>query len=322
MVALDDPAARKLYEDEEQLPRMSFGDHLDELRRRLIRALLVLVVAVAGVSIFKTEVQEIVVGPYRVQWRIGFDKWVAHLEARQAAGDFERLHDTLSPQFLTFCHEHRDEIIAGTFPYNYLLSSFTGFNVPYQLYAINGFEDIFNWMWASVLFAFVIASPYVVWQAWSFIAAGLYQKEKRLFHRYFPFMVALFVAGVLFGYFVALPLGLGVLIRLMNPDQVAAMLSIGQYFTFFFTLTCALGIVFQLPLVMVALQRVNLVTHKAFIKHWRITVLAIFLAAALITPPEPISMLMAAAPMLLLYVLGLAMTWSWRKNEPQLEVAK
>ena len=112
-------------------------------------------------------------------------------------------------------------------------------------------------MLASVLFALVLVSPFVVWQAWAFVAAGLYRHEQRLFYRYFPFMVALFASGVAFGYRIVLPFSLGFLISLMNPDQVGAMLAVGQYFTLLFWLTAAMGLMFQLPLVMLALQRVR-----------------------------------------------------------------
>jgi sec-independent protein translocase protein TatC len=83
-------------------------------------------------------------------------------------------------------------------------------------------------------------------------------------------------------------------------------------------MTAAMGLVFQLPLVMVALQRVGLVTHKAFVKNWRITVLIIFIAAAIFTPPEPVSMMLMATPMIVLYGLGLLLTSMGRRYEAKL----
>ncbi|MCA8973746.1 MAG: twin-arginine translocase subunit TatC [Planctomycetes bacterium] len=314
MVKLDDPAVRAAL-SEEALPRMSFGDHLDELRKRLIRSLVVIFVAIMAVMPFKTEVQRVVTEPYRIQWRLGFERWVDALQAQSTSGEFERVGDEEGPEFLRYCLKHRDAILSGEKRYKNILPQKTGYNVPYTLMAMNGLEDMFNWMFASILFAIVLASPVVVWQAWAFIAAGLYARERRLFYRYFPFMVGLVASGVAFGYFVVLPFSLGFLISLMDPDQIGAMLSVGQYFTLLFALTAAMGMVFQLPLVMVALQRVGLVTHAAFIKHWRITILVIFIAAALFTPPEPVSMLMTAAPMLGLYGIGLLLTAMGRKGE-------
>ena len=76
----------------------------------------------------------------------------------------------------------------------------TGYHVPYSLYAMGGLEDVLSFMWASLVFALVLASPIVIWQIWAFIAAGLYPHERRVFYRYFPFMIVLMAAGVAFGY--------------------------------------------------------------------------------------------------------------------------
>lgn len=317
MVPLDDPAVRAAYDDE-QLQRMSFGDHLDELRSRLIKALLAIVVAIVVLLPFKGPVQEIIVGPYRLQWRQGFVEWVEQLEARQAAGTL----DPEGQEFLAYCEAHRAAILDGTKDYTYLLKEKTGYPVPYSLFATGGIEDMFAFMWASLIFALVLASPVVIWQGWAFLAAGLYAKERAVFYRYFPTMLLLFGAGVAFGYFVALPYSLGFLIGLMDPAQVNAILSVGQFLNLLLALTAAMGLVFQLPLVMVALQRVGLVTHRAFVKNWRVTVLVIFCAAAIFTPPEPVSMLLMSLPMLLLYGLGLVLTWWGRRHEaPTIEVA-
>ncbi|MBM4059775.1 MAG: preprotein translocase subunit TatC [Planctomycetes bacterium] len=321
MPPLDDPSVRAQYE--QQLPRMSFGDHLDELRTRLIRSLLAIAVAILAVMPFKHSVTGIVIEPYRIQWRMGFVDWIAQLEAKEQAGALTGEHaDKLGAEWLGFCREYRAQILDGTFPYPYVIEERTGYPVPYNLVAVNGLEDVFAYMMAAFLFALVAAAPVVVWQAWAFVAAGLYPKEKALFYRYFPFMIFLLGSGVAFGYSLVLPFSLGFLIRLMDPSQVGPMLSIGQYFTLLFALTCAMGLVFQLPLVMVALQRVGLVTHRAFVKNWRITILVIFIAAAVFTPPEPVSMLLMAAPMVLLYGLGLLLTRLWRRHEAKLvEVA-
>lgn len=315
MPPLDDPAARALYEDE-ALPRMSFGDHLDELRSRLIKSLLAIAVAVIAVLPLKEQVLDIILHPYHVQWRIGFREWVAQLTAQEAAGAFVgEQADKLGKAYLDFCREHGETILAGTFKYPATLPTSTGYPVPYELVAIGGVEEIMTFMFAALVFAVVVASPAVFWQIWAFIAAGLYPRERRLFYYYFPFMVGLMVAGVLFGYRIALPYSLGFLISMMKPGQVGAMFSVGQFLNLEFAMTAAMGFVFQLPLVMVALQRVGLVRHEAYRKHWRVTVLLIFLAAAIFTPPEPVSMLLMAAPMMLLYGLGLLLTAMGRKSE-------
>lgn len=305
---LDDPQIREVL-DEKELPKMSFGDHLDELRSRVVKALLAIVVAVVALLPFHDGVQSIIVEPYKIQWRHGFLEHVASLEAAAttAAAAGTPL-DTQTQEFLDYCHKHKDAILAGQMKFTHVIPTSTGYHLPYSLYATGGLEDMMSFMLASLVFALVLASPVVIWQVWAFIGAGLYKAERAAFYRFFPFMVLLMAAGVSFGYFVALPYSLGFLTRLMNPDLVGAIFSIGQFLTLEFALTGAMGLVFQLPLVMLALQKIGLVTHLGFVKNWRMTILIIFVTAAVVTPPEPVSMLLMAAPMLLLYGLGLVLT--------------
>jgi sec-independent protein translocase protein TatC len=315
MVKLDDPAVRAQFE--ENLPRMSFGDHLDELRRRVVRALLAVFVAVMVVIPFKEQVQGIITEPYRAQWRTGFEGWIGELEAKEKLGRFagDSPADPKGKGFLAECRRYREVILDGTYEYPHRIADDTGYPVPYTLMATGGLDDMWVYMMASLVFSLVLAAPVVGWQIWAFVAAGLYPQERRVFLRYFPAMVLLSAAGVLFGYFVALPYSLGFLISLMPRDQVSSMLSVSQYFTLLFALTAAMGVVFQLPTVMVALQRVGLVTHAAYVKHWRITVLLIFVVAAVFTPPEPVSMMLVSAPMIVLYGLGLLLTRAGRRRE-------
>ncbi|MCH6569468.1 MAG: twin-arginine translocase subunit TatC, partial [Acidobacteria bacterium] len=90
---------------------------------------------------------------------------------------------------------------------------------------------------------------------------------------------------------------------------------VGQFLTLLFMTTAAMGVVFQVPVVMIALQRVGLIRHKTLLKHWRTTILIIFCASALFSPPEPVSMFMMALPMMLLYGVGLILTWIGQKRE-------
>ena len=107
---LDQPETRDAVEQPEGLPRMTFGDHLDELRKRVIKSLVAVVGAILLVLPFKGTVQEIIVGPYRQQWRIGFEHWVEGLQEQEAAGVISED----SAGFLAYCLENRDQIYNGT----------------------------------------------------------------------------------------------------------------------------------------------------------------------------------------------------------------
>lgn len=291
---------------------MSFGDHLDELRRRMLKALAAILVAVLAMIPMHDQVLAIVVEPYRILWRDNFREYAEDLEQQERQG---LLVEDYDKQFVAFIHKEKGRILDGTFPKPHLIPEMTGFRIPYELVAIGGLADFWTFMMAALVFAFAIASPVVVYQIWMFVAAGLYLKERKAFQRYFPFAMVLLISGVLFGYYLAVPYGLSFLIRLMNTGQVQPMLAVDQYFTILFALTTALGVVFELPLVMVALQRVGLVRHATYRKHWRVIVLCIFLVAAVFTPPDPFTMFLMAGPSLVLFILGLVLTWFGRQHE-------
>lgn len=304
MGTAEETRTQRPQDEEDELVRMSFGDHLDELRKRLLRALAAMFVAMLALLPFKDQVMSIIVKPYRMLWAAEFKQWIDHLEAK--ADD-----DALKPyqqDWLEFIQQYRGEILEGTFEDPQVIDSMTGFKMNYALVATGGLEDFWTFMMGALIFALALASPVVIWQLWAFIAAGLYKRERKVFYRYFPFSMGLMVLGVLFGYFLAVPYGLGFLVRIMKIDQVQPLLSVSQYFSILFTLTTALGIVFQLPLVMVGLNKMGLVTHDTFRKQWRFVVLGIFVVSAMFTPPDPFTLFLMALPTVVLYAIGLLLT--------------
>lgn len=293
---------------------MSFGDHLDELRKRLLRAVIAVVVSILALAPFHNQVMAIVVEPYRILWVRGFEEYLVAIEERDKtpAGD-----EPEYKAFVQWCRANGQRVLDGSYKTDlvHLLPDRSGYKLPYELMAAGGVEDFWTFLMASVIFALVLSAPIVVWQVWAFIAAGLYAKERAVFYRYFPFMTALLAGGVAFGYFVALPFGLGYLIKMQVPGLVSSWLTVGNYFNLLFSLTAALGVVFQLPLVMLALQRIGLVRHEMMVKNWRMAVLLIFALAAVISPPDPFSMMLLAVPMLALFVLGLLLTRTGQRSE-------
>jgi Tat protein translocase TatC len=123
-----------------------------------------------------------------------------------------------------------------------------------------------------------------------------------------PGAAILLMLGVAFGYTVVVPYGLYFLVQLMNFGQVQPLVSVSSYFSLLFMLTAALGLVFQLPLVMLTLQKVGIVSHEALKKNWRYVILLVFVLAGVFSPPDPFTQVMMALPMVLLYILGLVLT--------------
>lgn len=297
--------------EDDDLARMSFGDHLEELRRRLIRALGAVVLAALVVVPFKNEVTEVYTAPYEVMWIAAYEQFLDGLDqevaAAKAAGT--ELHPD-KQAIVAFHASRRQAILDGTYPQDLypLIYSQGNFRLPRTLKALGGLEDFWVFMGAVILASLLLAAPVVLYQAWAFIAAGLYRAERKAILRYFPFAVLLLVCGASFGYFVVVPAGLFFLIQLMNWARVESMMSVALYFSFLLTLTAALGVIFQLPLVMLGLQKVGLVSHEAMKKNWRHVVLGMFIVSAMLTPPDPFTQILMAVPMTSLYLIGLLLT--------------
>lgn len=299
---------------EEDLPKMSFGDHLDELRRRLVRSVGAVVVCVLVLLPFKAQVTEFYVTPYRNTWTRLFIDHCAELEARIKADP--NAHPLFHQQ-LAWVKANGPGIVDGTFPDEqmHVVPLHSGFPMQPTLVALGGLDDIWTFMAASLLIGLILAAPIVLYQLWAFIAAGLYQQERRVVLRYFPFAMLLLATGVTFGFTVVVPWGLYFLVQMMDFFGVVPMFAVSQYFSLLLTLTAALGVVFQLPLAMLALQKVGITDGRAMRRQWRYVILGIFVLSAVVTPsPDPFTQLMMAVPMCALYVLGLVLCWRSTKK--------
>lgn len=146
--------------------------------------------------------------------------------------------------------------------------------------------------------------PWLLYQAWAFVAPGLYQREKRLATPLLVSAVLLFYAGCAFAYFVVLPSVFGFLTK-VAPEGVAMMTDIQAYLDFVLVIFLAFGASFELPVALVILVLLGWVTPKQ-LREWRgYAVVGIFVVAAVITPPDVVSQLLLAVPMMVLYELGI-----------------
>lgn len=167
----------------------------------------------------------------------------------------------------------------------------------------------------------ILASPFILYQVWLFIAPGLYQKEKRFVVPFMAATVGLFLAGACFGYYFVLPGALKILI-LGFGNKFNPVISIEDYTGFFLSIILGLGVSFELPILIFFLAMFGIVSPKFLWKNIRYAILAVFLVAAIICPaPDPGTMCIYAIPMLALYVLGIAVAWwvhpSRRKKKEQ-----
>ncbi|MFC5571167.1 twin-arginine translocase subunit TatC [Lysobacter yangpyeongensis] len=165
-------------------------------------------------------------------------------------------------------------------------------------------------------FAAVFASvPWLLYQAWAFVAPGLYQREKKLALPLLVSAVTLFYAGCAFAYFLVLPAVFGFLSK-FTPAVVAMMPDIGKYLDFVLVIFLAFGASFELPVALVILALLGWVTPQQLRESRGYAIVGVFVIAAVITPPDVVSQLMLAIPMCILYELGiLAAAWVAPKRE-------
>jgi len=173
-----------------------------------------------------------------------------------------------------------------------------------QLIATQVASPFFAPMKLAFFVALVVAMPWLLYQAWAFVAPGLYRREKRLAFPLLSSALLLFYAGCAFAYFLVLPMVFGFLAR-VTPDGVAMMTDISSYLDFVLVLFLAFGLAFELPVALVILVLLGWVTPAQLREGRGYAVVGIFVIAAIVTPPDVISQLMLAIPMCLLYEAGI-----------------
>ena len=248
-----------------ELPGMSFLEHLEELRRRIIYCL----VAV-GAS-------------FLLGW------WKA-----------ERIFAFMQAPIITALHAHKlDEKLVYTNPTD-----------PFNMY-----------MKVGLIAALFIASPFILYQVWAFIAPGLYRHERRYIMPFLFSTVGLFLAGGAFGYKMVYPAALDFLIG--YGAQFQPMITIHEYTNLFLTVILGMGIVFELPILIFFLALMGIVSAGWMWRNFRYSILVIFIIAAIITPTTDIlNMCIFAAPMVALYVLSIGVAWLVHPRQRKARAAK
>ncbi|WP_024869665.1 twin-arginine translocase subunit TatC [Pseudoxanthomonas suwonensis] len=173
-----------------------------------------------------------------------------------------------------------------------------------QLIAVQVASPFFTPIKLAFFVALLFAAPWLLYQAWAFVAPGLYQREKRLAMPLLVSAVTLFYAGCAFAYFVVLPAVFGFLAAI-KPEGVAMMTDINAYLDFVLVIFLAFGASFQLPVALVILVALGWVTPDQLRAGRGYAIVGIFILAAVITPPDVVSQLLLAVPMCLLYEAGI-----------------
>ena len=234
---------------EDDLPRMTLSEHLEELRGRLFRSVIAIVAAMVVAFLFYEEI---------------------FVAAKQPFVDVMTRHG-LTP----------------------------------SLHALEPGEGFIQVLKIVFLVGMVSVSPYVLWQMWGFIAAGLYDNEKRQVRIFFPVSIVLFALGLMVAYFILIPFGFNFLVGIELQLENEVSISLSSYISTSLTMLFAMGFLFELPLVMMFLQGAGVVERKTFVKGWRFAVLLSVVVGMLLTDPSPVTQLMMAIPIVGLYFMGI-----------------
>ena len=308
--------------------KMSFGEHLEELRLALVRSLMGLAVGVVFGFYFAENVIDFVEEPLLTALDNYYTKKAVDTVTEiygpgMEQKDLETLQQSIAQDGRVFEDVYFEKselerllgLVSGEpasptslepgIPDMELIKTRIWRETAYKVQSISTTEGFLSWMKVGIVTGLTVAAPWIFLQLWVFVAEGLYPTEKRYVYIYLPFSLALFFAGAGVAFFFVFEPVLGFLFSFnetMNSDPVPR---ISEWLSFFLLLPLGFGIGFQLPLVMLFLNRIGIVTVEAYVKQWRIAILFIFVAAMLLTPADPQSMLLLAMPLTCLYFLGI-----------------
>ncbi len=319
---------------------MSFGEHLEELRKSLFRAVIWLVagvllglgVADRVVSYIQTPLRAALTRYFQQDAERLADQKIQELRDRgEQFTDEEyvraRIKQGLLPETILIDRDQLLKVLklpatAGesvqTPPADgtkhsvaapNLVSVFTfhpAVDDPrIQARSLSTGEPFTIWLKAALLVGAVLASPMVFYEIWNFVGAGLYIHEKRYIHIYLPFSVGLFLSGAALAFLFALQPVLDFLLGFNRWMGITPDLRISEWLSFVLLLPLGFGISFQLPLVMLFLERIGVFTAQSYVSRWRVSILVIFVMAMICTPGDPYSMLLMAVTLTFLYFGGI-----------------
>lgn len=182
-------------------------------------------------------------------------------------------------------------------------------------------EGIFFKLHIALVFGAMAASPILLWQFWRFLVPALYPTERRYITRLVPISIALFLGGVVFAYYTVLRFVLDFLVRVSS--EFTGLITISNYLSFTEHLLIPFGLLFEYPLIVYFLSKIGILTPKLLVRYRKYSIVGIFIIAAILTPsPDPLTMLIVAFPMVILYEAGIIVARIvFRKKRVQIELA-
>ena len=332
---------------------MTFGEHLDELRSALIKSLLALVVGILIALAFARGVVQFVQMPLKDALKDYYSR-MAGKEYRQyliqQAELGQMLPEDLDAAEKLFAEQHivteehwfdpqemagvakqlwPKALDAAKLPAQTPAQVERDKLVKLRMYhpveddprvriiALGAEEPFVIYIKAAFVLGAIFASPFIFYFLWQFVSAGLYPHEQRYIHVFLPFSLGLFLAGAALAFFVVFKFVLRFLFMFSGLMGIDLEPRITEWLSFVLILPLGFGIAFQLPLVMLFLERIGIMTIRSYLSHWRMSVLVIAFLSMIFTPSDPYSMLLMMLPLIGLYFFGIMLcSWMPRRSEP------
>jgi len=311
---------------------MSLGDHLEELRGRLILAFSGLLIGAVICLCFGTQIIKFIEKPYleldqtEEAESSTKDKQIELIENLFSGINQKLADDPNTPnvgqeteEFVSiFCREF---LVALNNDPNFSFNSppSNQASPPRRLQVLRPADGIISYIKISLISGLLLTSPWVFYHVWMFVAAGLYPHEKKYVHTAVPFSAALFVTGALFFVLIVAPLTLKFLVK-FNEGVLGARsnFTFADYISFITMLMLIFGVAFQTPIAIYFLTKTGLVSIDGLRKSRKYVLLGIFVLAAMATPPDVISQVTLAIPLYALFEIGILLShFSQKKREKQ-----
>lgn len=260
-------------------PEMSFLDHLEDLRWHLIRAVIAIVVAGSIAFLLKGFIFDVLLfGPSR--------------------GDF-------------FSYDMLCKISSSLG----LDAGFCFDEMPFRIQSRTMGGQFSAHVWTSITAGFIIAFPYVIYQFWQFVAPAMHDNERKHAKGFIFITSILFFIGVVFGYYVVTPLSINFLGKYQVSEAVFNDFDLSSYIGLVRASVLASGLIFELPIVIYFLTRVGVVTPQFLKKYRKYALVIVLILSAVITPPDIVSQIIVAIPVLILYEVSILISKVIYKQE-------
>jgi sec-independent protein translocase protein TatC len=341
--------SNELRKEEQLEAQMSFLDHLDELRKRLVRSVLFVVLAFVLCWFFKETIFKFLAIPVQRELAFAKQKRIENGEkfAALKEGDVGRfvfdektnLGSVVIPvgssvqakiakcEGENLCVLTEEEIFIGDFVVpkgvkvaDLVTGGGNSSNSDEQLIVTTAVEPFTLYVTVSMYAAIALSVPFLLWQIWGFISPALYKHERRYVTPFIGLSTVSFVIGAAFAYYILFPPAVRYLLGLGQDFTV--MLKATDYFDFITLIMLAMGLIFQMPAITYVLARIGLVTAGFLLKVWKFAIIIILILAAVISPTGDIpNMMLFALPMAVLYIVSIMIAWFFgkkRQTEPEI----